>query len=262
MPIIFNFGHSPPSDFGNRAGSSAIHFIDSENVHENWVGNIPFNSANDRIVIFCGPNNSMPYQKLQQLMTIYPPEKLEFVPTKAGANSMDFYIVAKLTAMIIKAPKTQYHIVSGDHGYDPLLSDIQAAGIKADRRPLQKEPEPEKAEALKEEPEPTKAASAPAKAKAVQPTPEKKTKKQKNALIAQAVREYCEPYNIKEAHTQQLIQVCQNTQYPCKKKIGSEFSLRVSKTIGTGSPAAAQTARNFMANAEQLAKKLNQIAEM
>lgn len=223
-----------------------IYLIDSENVHESWIGNIAFNSVMDRIIIFCGPNNSMPYLKLRQLMELYPADKLEFVATKAGNNSMDFYIVAKLTAMLVKAPKTLYHIISNDHGFDPLLSDMQIAGLRVDRMPTQQAGIVES----------TQIPAAP-----IPPAKEKKKSADNSALITQIVTDFCSEYKVNADYVCALADICcKRVQYPCKKNISQEFCQKVSKTIGKGSKSANDKAKRFMKNVPILAEALNEIA--
>lgn len=214
-----------------------IYLIDSENV--------AFNSTMDRIIIFCGPNNSMPYLKLRQLMELYPADKLEFVATKAGNNSMDFYIVAKLTAMLVKAPKTLYHIISNDHGFDPLLSDMQIAGLRVDRMPTQQAGIVES----------TQVPAAP-----IPPAKEKKKSADNSALITQTVTDFCSEYKVNADYVRALADICKRVQYPCKKNISQEFCQKVSKTIGKGSKSANDKARRFMKNVPILAEALNEIA--
>lgn len=249
-----------------------IFLIDSENVHETWIGNIPFNVSIDKIIIFCGPNNSMPYLKLRQLMELYPTERMEFVATQAGHNSMDFYIVAKLVAMVIKAPKTSYHVVSNDHGFDPLLSDMKQAGIKVDRisgTPAGKEiiePAQEPKQSAKAATTPIEAEDRESQNISVKKPSEAKTKKQNNAdskkqVIAQTVMDYCEPFKINMDHVKQLTAICQKTKYPCRKNISAEFVHKVDSTIGKGSPAANRKARKFMKDIAVLAEALNEIAK-
>ena len=124
-----------------------VYLIDTENVAHHWVGKVQFSSKKDKLVMFVGPENlNLPLPELKEFLSLYPANQVEFVSTLPGKNSMDFFIVSKLAEMIVTGPKSHYHVISNDSGFDPVIQGHVNRGIFVDRIPAKSEPkkEPEK----------------------------------------------------------------------------------------------------------------------
>ena len=115
-----------------------VFLVDTENVANHWIGEFRFTSKKDKLVLFIGPKTvGLPLAKLKEFLEIYPAKQVEFIDTLPGKNSMDFFIVSKLAEMISTGPKTHYHVVSNDSGFDPLIQGYKKRGFLVKRMPLE-----------------------------------------------------------------------------------------------------------------------------
>ena len=48
---------------------------------------------------------------------------------KAGENALDFHIAYYLGQVVLKDPLGYFHIISGDKGFDPLISHLKSIGV-------------------------------------------------------------------------------------------------------------------------------------
>jgi len=51
----------------------------------------------------------------------------------SGRNALDFYIVLRLGELTVKYPDSQFHIISKDTGFDPLIKHLTSKGLNVKR---------------------------------------------------------------------------------------------------------------------------------
>lgn len=57
-------------------------------------------------------------------------ERAEYIRLeKAGENALDFHIAYYLGQIALKDPSGYFHIISGDKGFDPLISHLKSIGV-------------------------------------------------------------------------------------------------------------------------------------
>ena len=57
-------------------------------------------------------------------------ERAEYIRLeKAGENALDFHIAYYLGQIVLKDPSGYFHIISGDKGFDPLISHLKSIGV-------------------------------------------------------------------------------------------------------------------------------------
>lgn len=100
------------------------------------------------VKIFLGPNQG----KLSvELVSLLQPlgDRVEYIRMDtAGRNALDFHIAYYIGALASKDPAGQFHIVSADSGFDPLIRHLTTLGVSVKRRALSKPPAPPVATAM------------------------------------------------------------------------------------------------------------------
>ncbi len=56
-----------------------------------------------------------------------------------GRNALDFHIACHLGELLAKEPGAQFHIISKDTGFDPLVAHLRARKVAIQRNPTMKE---------------------------------------------------------------------------------------------------------------------------
>ena len=102
-----------------------------------------------RIYVFVGANQSRIPKELAFEMQSLGPEAQYIEIAGSGKNAADFHIAFYLGALATPGSDDDFHIVSRDTGFDPLIRHLKSRNIKASRRkdlfeiPLLKESETE-----------------------------------------------------------------------------------------------------------------------
>jgi PIN domain len=77
-----------------------------------------------KVKVFLGTNQS----KLQRAMVLEMQalgESAEYVEIEGrGKNALDFHIAYYLGRLSAENPKADFHVISGDKGFDPLISHL------------------------------------------------------------------------------------------------------------------------------------------
>lgn len=107
--------------------------VDYENIQPVFrVGSL----SDTRLIVFHGAQQRDAPAKLKsQLSSI----NAEFVRcTKTGKNALDFHLTYYLGRLVAQHPNDDFHVLSKDKGYDPLIEHLKTAG--ADVRRLEHAP--------------------------------------------------------------------------------------------------------------------------
>lgn len=128
------------------------YFIDSENVGFTWLDPI-FKElkGNDRIFLFYTDNSpKIPYEKLEQLSSVM--KQIHIVYCYEGPNALDFQLCTYLGYLMKSGPKSEYIIVSNDHGYDAVVQFWKSKDKIVKRTALSGSDKKEKTAAYHEKP--------------------------------------------------------------------------------------------------------------
>lgn len=105
--------------------------IDYENVRpEVWAVLDP---AVVRVKVFLGENQSKLPLELVQAMQRFGGHGEYLRISGNGKNALDFHLTYYLGEMISKDPKSFYHIISRDTGFDPLVDHLMSRGFQVRR---------------------------------------------------------------------------------------------------------------------------------
>jgi len=86
-----------------------------------------------RVRVFLGPKNPKLHRDLVFAMQKFG-ERGEYIVLEAsGKNALDFHITYYLGVLAAADPTGFFHVISEDHGFDPLLQHMNAKGISATR---------------------------------------------------------------------------------------------------------------------------------
>jgi hypothetical protein len=105
--------------------------IDYENVQPEAVAEL--DKEHFRVLVFVGAGQtkvSIPFAEALQRMG---PRAEYLRVTGHGRNALDFHIAYYLGQLAIEEPDAQFHIVSKDAGFDPLIEHMKAKGVLACR---------------------------------------------------------------------------------------------------------------------------------
>lgn len=105
--------------------------VDYENVQPRDLGLLkggPF-----KVRLFLGPNQSKIPVTLAAALQVLG-ENAEYVPLETtGTNALDFHIAYYIGVLSCREPSANFHIVSKDTGFDPLLKHLKGKGVFAHR---------------------------------------------------------------------------------------------------------------------------------
>ena len=105
--------------------------IDFENVQPRNLGTLSGRAV--RIKIFLGSNQAkIPIAMAQAIQTFGP--DAEYIQIDGnGSNALDFHIAYYIGRLAAEHPGSDFHIVSKDTGFDPLIRHLKAKGISCHR---------------------------------------------------------------------------------------------------------------------------------
>lgn len=110
--------------------SKKLVLVDLENKHK--VDLSPLDDSFSAIV-FVGANQSPP-QASRKAATAHRFSRVDFLKIfGAGKNALDFHIAFELGRTFETAPDTECFVLSGDKGFDPLLSHLNCSGMRCRR---------------------------------------------------------------------------------------------------------------------------------
>jgi len=105
--------------------------IDYENVQPKELGALrggPF-----KIKLFLGANQSKIPVALAAALHALDAEYLML--ESGGSNALDFHIAYYIGVLSVQEPSAQFHIISKDTGFDPLIKHLRLRGVIAQRLP-------------------------------------------------------------------------------------------------------------------------------
>ena len=105
--------------------------IDFENVQPKDVASL--NGGRYRIKVFLGAQQAkIPIAMARALQALGP--GAEYIQINGnGNNAVDFHIAYYIGRLAATAPDAQFHVVSKDTGFDPLLKHLKEQGISCQR---------------------------------------------------------------------------------------------------------------------------------
>ena len=106
--------------------------VDYENVRPSDFH--PERQPDTRILVFLGPNQQKIPADLVMALQAFGPDARYVQCSAAGRNALDFHIAFYLGDLAPRHPGDQFHIVSEDKGFDPLVRHMRAErGIAVQR---------------------------------------------------------------------------------------------------------------------------------
>jgi hypothetical protein len=114
-----------------KSTPATILFIDYENITQVRLSTIK--RSNLKIFIFVGcVQDKIPFELVREAHQLG--ESVEWIGVEGiGPNALDFHIVFYLGQMSLLFPTSNYLILSGDRGFDPLLQHLHKLGISCKR---------------------------------------------------------------------------------------------------------------------------------
>ncbi len=98
--------------------------VDYENVRPSDFH--PDRQPDTRILVFLGPNQQKIPADLVMALQAFGPDARYIQCSAAGRNALDFHIAFYLGDLAPRHPDDQFHIVSADKGFDPLVRHMRA----------------------------------------------------------------------------------------------------------------------------------------
>ena len=98
--------------------------VDYENVRPSDFH--PERQPDTRILVFLGPNQQKIPADLVMALQAFGPDARYIQCSAAGRNALDFHIAFYLGDLAPRHPGDQFHIVSADKGFDPLVRHMRA----------------------------------------------------------------------------------------------------------------------------------------
>lgn len=105
--------------------------VDFENVQPNDTRLL--NGGRFKVKVFLGANQAkIPLDVAQTLQRLGPDAEYVQVDGIAG-NALDFYIAYYIGRLSAREPDAEFHVVTRDTGFDPLIKHLNALGIRCHR---------------------------------------------------------------------------------------------------------------------------------
>lgn len=87
-----------------------------------------------RAIVFVGANQNPP-KASRRIETAHRFERVDFLKIEgAGRNALDFHIAFQLGRILETEPETRCFVLSGDKGFDPLITHLTKNGLLSCRR--------------------------------------------------------------------------------------------------------------------------------
>lgn len=120
-----------PADQGGKAAGSKYVLVDFENVQPKNLEILkehPF-----RVLVFIGANQTkFPRHFVVAMQALG--EQADYVEISgSGPNALDFHIAYYIGELAAKEPSAQFHIISKDRGFDPLIRHLRGKKIRVQR---------------------------------------------------------------------------------------------------------------------------------
>lgn len=109
------------------------HFVlvDFENVQPDNLG-IP-NDRSVRIKVFVGANQARIPFELARTLHAFGPDAEYVQIAGSGKNALDFHIAYYIGRLAAENPGANFHVISKDAGFDPLIQHLKTQGISCER---------------------------------------------------------------------------------------------------------------------------------
>jgi hypothetical protein len=108
-------------------------FIDFENTQPKDLTSL--NGGRYKIKVFLGAHQAkVPVPTARAFQALG--ENLDYIQISGnGNNAVDFHIAYYIGRLAAMTPDAQFHVISGDTGFDPLLDHLKKQGISCQRLP-------------------------------------------------------------------------------------------------------------------------------
>jgi hypothetical protein len=105
--------------------------VDFENVQPESLEAL--DTDHHRVIVFVGATQTkVPIEIVSATQRMG--ERAEYIQIAgSGPNALDFHIAFYIGQIAAKDPKTLFHVISKDKGFDPLIKHLKAHGITATR---------------------------------------------------------------------------------------------------------------------------------
>ena len=107
-------------------------FVDYENVRPNDFH--PDRLPDTHILVFLGPNQHKIPAELVMALQAFGPHARYIQCAASGKNALDFHIAFYLGEIAHQHSEDEFHIVSEDKGFDPLVQHMRKRGITVRRQ--------------------------------------------------------------------------------------------------------------------------------
>jgi hypothetical protein len=119
------------ADQGSKTGGTKYVLVDFENVQPKNLEILkehPF-----RVLVFIGANQTkFPRHFVVAMQALG--EQADYVEISgSGPNALDFHIAYYIGELAAKEPSAQFHIISKDRGFDPLIRHLKGKKIRVQR---------------------------------------------------------------------------------------------------------------------------------
>jgi hypothetical protein len=116
---------------GGKAAANAYVLVDFENVQPKNLELLkehPF-----RVLVFIGANQTkFPRHFVVAMQALG--EQADYVEIAgSGPNALDFHIAYYIGELAAKEPEAQFHIISKDRGFDPLIRHLEGKNVRVRR---------------------------------------------------------------------------------------------------------------------------------
>ena len=120
-----------PADQVSKAGGSKYVLVDFENVQPKNLEILkehPF-----RVLVFIGANQTkFPRHFVVAMQALG--EQADYVEIAgSGPNALDFHIAYYIGELAAKEPEAQFHVISKDRGFDPLIRHLRGRNVRVRR---------------------------------------------------------------------------------------------------------------------------------
>lgn len=106
-----------------------IVLIDLENVQPTNMGELT--GGPYKVKVFVGANQAkIPFEMARSLQAL----DAEYIQIDGnGRNALDFHIAYYIGRLAAENPKSSFHVISKDKGFDPLIRHLRQQGLSCDR---------------------------------------------------------------------------------------------------------------------------------
>jgi hypothetical protein len=101
---------------------SKIYFVDSENIGPLYMNLFPELKKTDTLYLFVTQNSPrITYESAQKLFEVMMYSNVEIIHCYTGTNALDFQLISYLGHLLKGRSRSEFVVVSSDHGYEPAV---------------------------------------------------------------------------------------------------------------------------------------------